>query len=118
MLRAANSLILSAALVGSPAFAACDKPLYLTFDTGHMGVAPLVAEVLARQQVQVTFFLANEKTLTDGTSLDMGDWRFNLRASNTEALVRLNVETRGRPIEPLVAALTSQILAGQESTLP
>ena len=70
MLRAANSLILSAALVGSPAFAACDKPLYLTFDTGHMGVAPLVAEVLARQQVQVTFFLANEKTLTDGTSLD------------------------------------------------
>ncbi len=46
-----------------------DQQLYLTFDTGHMGVAPLVAEVLARQQVRVTFFLANEKTLTDGTSL-------------------------------------------------
>ncbi|MBC7954841.1 MAG: polysaccharide deacetylase family protein [Cytophagales bacterium] len=45
-------------------------PLYLTFDTGHMGVAPLVAEVLARQQVKATFFLANEKTLTEGTSLD------------------------------------------------
>jgi peptidoglycan-N-acetylmuramic acid deacetylase len=48
----------------------CDKPLYLTFDTGHMGVAPLVAEVLARHQVKATFFLANEKTLTGGASLD------------------------------------------------
>ena len=25
---------------------ACSQPLYLTFDTGHMGVAPLIAEVL------------------------------------------------------------------------
>lgn len=47
-----------------------DKPLYLTFDTGHMAIAPLVAEVLARQQVLVTFFLANEKTKTGGSSLD------------------------------------------------
>ena len=58
------------ALAGAGARAACDKPVYLTLDTGHMGVAPLVAEVLARQQVRVTFFLANEKTLTGGSSLD------------------------------------------------
>ena len=32
---------------------------------------------------------------TDGISLDMGDWRFNLRSSNTEPVVRLNVEARG-----------------------
>lgn len=32
---------------------------------------------------------------TDGLSLDMGDWRFNLRMSNTEPVVRLNVEARG-----------------------
>jgi phosphomannomutase len=32
---------------------------------------------------------------TDGLSLDMGAWRFNLRMSNTEPVVRLNVETRG-----------------------
>ena len=31
----------------------------------------------------------------DGASLDFGDWRMNLRASNTEPLLRLNVETRG-----------------------
>jgi peptidoglycan-N-acetylmuramic acid deacetylase len=44
--------------------------LYLTFDTGHMGVAPWVAEVLKRHNVQATFFLANEPTLTNGSSLD------------------------------------------------
>ena len=46
----------------------CAKPLYLTFDTGHMGVAAFVADVLDRQQVKVTFFVANEKTIEgDGT---------------------------------------------------
>ena len=32
---------------------------------------------------------------TDGISLEFPQWRFNLRASNTEPLLRLNVETRG-----------------------
>ena len=32
---------------------------------------------------------------TDGVSLAFDDWRFNLRRSNTEPLVRLNVEGRG-----------------------
>ncbi len=32
---------------------------------------------------------------TDGLSLDFGEWRLNLRASNTEPLLRLNVEARG-----------------------
>lgn len=31
----------------------------------------------------------------DGLSMDMGQWRFNLRMSNTEPVVRLNVESRG-----------------------
>ena len=47
---------------GAPASGACDKPVYLTIDTGHMGVAPLVADVLARHGVRATFFLANERT--------------------------------------------------------
>jgi peptidoglycan-N-acetylmuramic acid deacetylase len=64
--------VLVSPLPGSIASAApsCGKPVYLTIDTGHMGVAPLVAEVLNRQQVKVSFFLANEKTLTEGASLD------------------------------------------------
>ncbi len=31
----------------------------------------------------------------DGLSMEFSDWRFNLRMSNTEPLIRLNVETRG-----------------------
>src|SRR5271157_5652956 len=31
----------------------------------------------------------------DGLSIDYTEWRFNLRMSNTEPLIRLNVETRG-----------------------
>ncbi|HOX24731.1 MAG TPA: phosphomannomutase [Candidatus Krumholzibacteria bacterium] len=32
---------------------------------------------------------------TDGLSCEFADWRFNLRQSNTEPLLRLNVESRG-----------------------
>jgi peptidoglycan/xylan/chitin deacetylase (PgdA/CDA1 family) len=48
---------------------ACQKPVYLTFDTGHMGVAPLIAKVLRQYQVPVTFFGANEKTQEGDGSL-------------------------------------------------
>lgn len=58
----------------APATASCAKPVYLTFDTGHMGVAPLVAEVLKRQDVKVTFFGAAERTTTGGDSLD-NSWK-------------------------------------------
>ena len=49
-------------------FAAC-KPVYLTLDTGHMEVAPLIADVLKKHQVKVTFFAANERTKTGDGSL-------------------------------------------------
>ena len=44
---------------------------------------------------------------TDGLSLAFGAWRLNLRASNTEPLLRLNVETRGDA--GLVAAKVREI---------
>ena len=47
----------------------CDKPVYLTFDTGHMGVAQLVADLLHKYRIRATFFAANEKTLDGGGSL-------------------------------------------------
>ncbi len=48
---------------------------------------------------------------TDGMSLDFGDWRLNLRASNTEPLLRLNVESRGRVdlVERAVADISALI---------
>mgnify|MGYP002386623083 FL=1 len=50
--------------------------LYLTFDTGHMGIAALVAEVLRRQQVRASFFAANERTQEGEGSLSRhwGPW--------------------------------------------
>ena len=41
--------------------------------------------------------LAQTRDETDGLSLSFADWRFNLRASNTEPLLRLNIEARGKP---------------------
>ena len=46
---------------------------------------------------------------TDGLSMVMGDWRFNVRMSNTEPVVRLNVESRGD--ETLMQAKTQEVLA-------
>lgn len=34
---------------------------------------------------------------TDGISLEFADWRMNIRASNTEPLLRLNIEARSNP---------------------
>ena len=63
--------VLALALAASAGTAqpACDKPVYLTLDTGHMGVARLVADVLNRQNVKATFFAANEKTMDGDGSL-------------------------------------------------
>jgi len=51
---------------------------------------------------------ASSVDVTDGLSMEFGDWRFNLRGSNTEPLVRLNVETRGS--EPLLREKTAEVL--------
>ena len=48
----------------------CKKTVYLTFDTGNMSVAQTVADVLHRQNIKATFFLANEKTSRGDFALD------------------------------------------------
>ena len=52
---------------------------------------------------------AEARDETDGLSLSFGDWRFNLRASNTEPLLRLNIEAKGKPA--LVAAKLDEMRA-------
>ena len=44
-----------------------------------------------------SYFSDQQHTLDeiDGLSMDFGNWRFNLRSSNTEPLLRMNLETRG-----------------------
>jgi len=50
---------------------------------------------------------------TDGYSFEFADWRFNIRMSNTEPVVRLNVESRGD--EALMREKTAEVVAILES---
>jgi phosphomannomutase len=55
-------------------------------------------------------YVGAAKTLdyTDGLSMEFAEWRLNLRSSNTEPLIRLNVESRGS--ENLMQEKTAEIL--------
>ena len=50
---------------------------------------------------------------TDGISMEFDEWRFNLRASNTEPVIRLNVESRAN--EPLMKDKTAELLAALDT---
>jgi phosphomannomutase len=60
-------------------------------------------------RVEATYGPQGEIDRTDGLSIDLGEWRLNLRKSNTEPLLRLNVETRGDA--ELMRAKTDEVLA-------
>jgi len=66
------------------------------------------ASVLAAAEATYTQDAASIEHV-DGLSMDLGDWRFNLRMSNTEPVVRLNVESRGD--SALMQAKTAELLA-------
>uniref|UniRef100_UPI003F5F316F phosphomannomutase CpsG n=1 Tax=Kluyvera intermedia TaxID=61648 RepID=UPI003F5F316F len=50
--------------------------------------ATLISDIEARYSSEAT-----DIDYTDGLSMSFSDWRFNIRTSNTEPLLRLNVET-------------------------
>jgi len=54
-----------------------------------------------------------DKVEIDGITYEFDDWRFNVRMSNTEPLLRLNVETRGD--SGLLAEKTQMLQAVIES---
>ncbi len=51
----------------------CDKPVYLSFDTGSQEYAHYIAETLRQQKITATFFVANERNKQGGYALD-ADW--------------------------------------------
>lgn len=63
----------------------------------------------------IKYFAAQEHKIdyTDGISIEFFDWRFNLRESNTENLLRLNIETngKGRVLEECILEIESIILS-------
>lgn len=75
-------------------------------------------EVIANIKAKYADQNATELTL-DGLSLDFGEWRFNLRASNTEPLLRLNVESIGNPqlLDENVADIKQWLIDTQGATI-
>lgn len=62
------------------------------------------------QQVRERYQQTSQQIdFTDGLSMEFSAWRFNLRCSNTEPLVRLNVESRGD--KALMETKTEELLA-------
>ncbi|MDG9874351.1 phosphomannomutase [Pseudomonas juntendi] len=70
-----------------------------------------VADVKGTIEKILAYYLPNNPTVdrTDGISVEFANWRFSLRGSNTEPLLRLNVESRGD--EALVNEQVSRIAA-------
>jgi phosphomannomutase len=56
---------------------------------------------------------ARSSDRTDGLSCEFAEWRFNLRSSNTEPLIRLNVEARGS--EDLMRLRTQELFGVLQS---
>ncbi|MEJ2196929.1 MAG: phosphomannomutase, partial [Ignavibacteriaceae bacterium] len=59
------------------------------------------------KQVEENFSNSNVDYL-DGVSADFDNWRYNLRMSNTEPIIRLNVESKGD--EKLLQKKTKELL--------
>ena len=66
--------------------------------------APAIARVQSK-------FGSEERPTDEMDGFDIGDWPFNLRSSNTEPFVRLNIEARGdaelvtKGVDPVKRAL-------------
>ncbi|MBF8776575.1 phosphomannomutase [Pseudomonas fulva] len=78
-----------------------------------------VRDVRAVIDTVMEFYQPDNPTVdcTDGVSVAFADWRFSLRGSNTEPLLRLNVETRANPLllEDKVREI-SQLITGHPWT--
>jgi len=78
-----------------------DKPfseVIAPFTAGHYMSGELnyhVKDIKAViEKVKEKFHGEGQEDFTDGYSLETADWRFNIRGSNTEPLLRLNIEAR------------------------
>lgn len=84
----------------------------------RMRLFPASGEINRKLQTDAQSILARVRSryekeacaidLTDGLSMEFERWRFNLRGSNTEPLVRLNVESRAD--EALMRQKTAEVL--------
>jgi len=67
------------------------------FITGELNM-PVADVALKLQELEERFGPEGTVSHLDGVSVDAGDWHFNVRPSNTEPLLRLNLEARSREL--------------------
>jgi len=74
------------------------KPLDHYVRSGEINTP--VSDVQGKLQALVEHFGKDAQSIDhmDGITLDYGDWWFNVRPSNTEPLLRLNVEASNKPL--------------------
>jgi len=77
------------------------------FITGELNT-PVADVALKLQELKEHFGAGGRVTHLDGLSVDFDDWHFNVRPSNTEPLLRLNLEARTRE---LMEAKRDEVLA-------
>ena len=98
---------------GLPLSALVDERMALFPASGEINrTVENAAEVIAR----IERIYAGDAVRTDhldGLSMEFPEWRFNVRASNTEPLLRLNVESRGD--RNLMRERTGELLAAMET---
>jgi phosphomannomutase len=94
---------------GQPLSALVDRRMALYPVSGELNyrVPDARATIAAIESAYATQALAVDRT--DGISFEFSDWRFNLRSSNTEPLIRLNVEARGS--DELMRRRTGELFA-------
>ena len=87
-------LIESLSLSGSSLAEQVDARMTAFPCSGEINFSVTSTEVVIARVLEALAADAESVDRTDGISLEFADWRFNLRASNTEPVIRLNVETR------------------------
>lgn len=63
--------------------------------------------------VKARYASAGKEDLTDGYSLNTDDWRFNIRPSNTEPLLRLNIEAHKPGLVEKIQAEIEEIIGSK-----
>ena len=70
-----------------------------------------IQEVIA--DVKERYAKDGTEDFTDGYSLESTDWRFNIRPSNTEPLLRLNIEARKSGLVEEIRAEIEEIIGSK-----
>jgi phosphomannomutase/phosphoglucomutase len=64
------------------------------------------------EKVKERYHSEGHEDYTDGYSLEAAEWRFNIRGSNTEPLLRLNIEARKDGLVEQVKQEIEKIIEG------